>query len=203
MTKKPPPATQRDEATLKRRRHIVESAAACFIEQGFHQTSVRDISAKAGISLGNLYNHFDSKAALIAEIATLETEDLARIETILEETRPAYDRTKKFAGSYFDTLCQPETAILSAEITAEAMRNPRIAKGFVDNRDRLATLLADTLQQGKQMGDFQFDCTSMQMAHLLLDIIEAAATRVAFDTGNAASNTRKAVETMIMKSIGT
>lgn len=201
MNKNAPSLTPRDEATLKRRRLIVESAAMCFIEQGFHQTSVRDISKRAGISLGNLYNHFESKAGLIAETATLEAEELASIEKVLEKAQAAEFQIEKFIRFYFDTLCLPETAVLAAEVTAEAMRNPQVAKGFMENRDRLAARLSDALQQGSENGLFQFACTPTQMAHLILDLIEGAATRVAFEKGATRSSTRKAVETMIMKSI--
>ena len=74
---------KREASTLARHKHIVESAAICFIEQGFHQTSVRDIAKRANISLGNLYNHFGNKTALIAEIAALEADNLVEMTKAL------------------------------------------------------------------------------------------------------------------------
>ena len=56
----------------QRREQIIQAALGCFIEQGFHQTGMRDIAAAAGVSLGNLYNHFARKEELIALIASLE-----------------------------------------------------------------------------------------------------------------------------------
>lgn len=54
------------------REKIVEAALHSFTHQGFHQTSMRDIAQAAGVSVGNLYNHFSGKEALIGEIALLE-----------------------------------------------------------------------------------------------------------------------------------
>lgn len=65
-------ANKRQQQTDSRRAQIVEAALACFVSSGFHQTGMRDIADAAGVSLGNLYNHFPNKQALIAEIAALE-----------------------------------------------------------------------------------------------------------------------------------
>lgn len=54
------------------REKIVEAALHSFTQKGFHQTSMRDIAQAAGVSVGNLYNHFTGKEALIGEIALLE-----------------------------------------------------------------------------------------------------------------------------------
>jgi len=41
---------------------IVRAAHALFVQQGYHGTSMRQIASEAGIALGGVYNHFDSKA---------------------------------------------------------------------------------------------------------------------------------------------
>ena len=64
--------TKRSKAVARRREQILEAAVTCFIENGYHQTGVRDIARRAGISLGNLYNHFPGKHDVLAEIAALE-----------------------------------------------------------------------------------------------------------------------------------
>lgn len=47
---------------------ILKAAAALFRRQGFHGTSTRDIAEKAGVSLGNIYNHFPNKEDLFATL---------------------------------------------------------------------------------------------------------------------------------------
>src|SRR5512140_961015 len=51
-----------------RRDDILEAAERCFVRSGFHQTSMQDICAEAGMSAGNLYRYFPSKEAIIAGI---------------------------------------------------------------------------------------------------------------------------------------
>lgn len=52
---------------LAARRHKVEAAAiSLFTARGFHGVGLRDIASAAGVSLGNIYNHFESKEILFA-----------------------------------------------------------------------------------------------------------------------------------------
>src|SRR5262249_15709222 len=47
------------------RRRIYEAALKLFREQGFEQTTMRDIAAKAGVALGAAYYYFSSKEAIV------------------------------------------------------------------------------------------------------------------------------------------
>lgn len=52
-----------------RRAEIVAAARRCFSRDGFHQTSMPDIAAEAGLSVGASYRYFASKEEIILEIA--------------------------------------------------------------------------------------------------------------------------------------
>jgi AcrR family transcriptional regulator len=47
---------------------IEEAAKQLFIKQGFHATSTRNIAVRAGTSLGNLYNYYPTKEAILRSI---------------------------------------------------------------------------------------------------------------------------------------
>lgn len=47
---------------------ILSSAARLFTSRGFHGTSTRDIAEAAGVSLGNIYNYFDTKEAVFVSL---------------------------------------------------------------------------------------------------------------------------------------
>lgn len=57
-----------DKAVASRKGRIEDAAKQLFIRQGFHATSMRNISAKAGTSLGNLYNYYPTKEAILGSI---------------------------------------------------------------------------------------------------------------------------------------
>ena len=56
------------EAVERRKNRIEDAAKQLFIRQGFHATSMRNIAARAGSSLGNLYNYYPTKEAILGSI---------------------------------------------------------------------------------------------------------------------------------------
>jgi AcrR family transcriptional regulator len=54
----------------EKKAHIERSAKALFIKQGFHGTSMRHIAARAGVSLGNLYNYYRTKEDILESLIT-------------------------------------------------------------------------------------------------------------------------------------
>lgn len=166
---------RRDKATAERRRKILEAAVMCFLESGFHQTGVRDIAAKAGVSLGNLYNHFPGKHDVLVEIAALERAEIETFISQLNKPGSALKRFDRFVSGYAKHLSAPENVILSIEITSEALRKEDLAALFVENRQALITALAELLDRGAQSGEFRIQIEAEEAAHLVLEVIEGRA----------------------------
>jgi AcrR family transcriptional regulator len=51
-----------------RKLRIEKAAQTLFIKQGFHGTSTRAIAARAGVSLGNVYNYYRTKEEILESI---------------------------------------------------------------------------------------------------------------------------------------
>ncbi len=47
---------------------ILSAAYSLFAEQGFHATSMRQIARRAGVALGGIYNHFESKEQIFDRV---------------------------------------------------------------------------------------------------------------------------------------
>lgn len=56
------------EAREHRRAQILQSALLVFSDQGYHQASVSDLVAAAGVARGTFYLYFDSKQAIFHEL---------------------------------------------------------------------------------------------------------------------------------------
>jgi len=50
------------------RQTILEAAYDLFLSQGYAATSMRQIASRAGLALGGIYNHFESKEAIFSEL---------------------------------------------------------------------------------------------------------------------------------------
>src|SRR5437870_12580548 len=64
-----PMSQPQTDTALDRPTQILDAAVACFAKRGFHQASMHDISAEAGISVGLIYRYFQNKEAVIAAMA--------------------------------------------------------------------------------------------------------------------------------------
>lgn len=112
-----------------KRSHLVDAAALCFETNGFHATSMAQISAAASMSAGHIYHYFPGKEALIAAI----------VEVKLDEAFSRMDDAEKI-GLYeslvsvvqinnFDQNDRRQGELsMWLEIFAEGRRNPKIAE---------------------------------------------------------------------------
>lgn len=56
------------EASSKRRAEILAAALEVFTAKGFAETTMQDIHALSGASMGSIYHHFESKERLAADL---------------------------------------------------------------------------------------------------------------------------------------
>ncbi|MCF3474603.1 TetR family transcriptional regulator [Stenotrophomonas maltophilia] len=156
---------------------ILQAALQCFLAKGFHQTSMRDIAQAAGVSLGNLYNHFPGKEAIILAVAVAESEELAPLLQRLAASDGERAQVLVFLQDFHALCRQPEWATLAVEVLAESARNPAVAEAFAANRRQLQATLAEALQQVAQRERRRPVLAAALQAQVLLDAIESDALR--------------------------
>jgi TetR/AcrR family transcriptional regulator, repressor for uid operon len=118
---------QLDNST-DRRTQILDAALASFAKRGFHQASMHDISAEAGISVGLIYRYFENKDAVISAMAD---EHKQKIQEVLELARQAPSLLESLEILFTAHCCENEPRLTSAfvvDLFAEASRNPRVAE---------------------------------------------------------------------------
>src|SRR5215203_7386177 len=109
-----------------RRDEILSAAQRCFVRAGFHQASMQEICAEAGMSAGNLYRYFPSKEALIAGIAERDRAEVAQDFARADLSQGLFAVLEGLAHHHFAE--RPDEQVkLCTEISAEARRNPEIA----------------------------------------------------------------------------
>jgi TetR/AcrR family transcriptional regulator, repressor for uid operon len=110
-----------------RRSQILEAALVCFGKRGFHQTSMHDISAEAGISVGLIYRYFENKEAVISAMADRHEKEIVEV---LERARQAPTLLESLEILFTAHCCENEPRVVSAfvvDLYAEASRNARVA----------------------------------------------------------------------------
>lgn len=144
-----PPQPKKDTPAVQARRReqvdrIVAAAVTLFARQGIHRTSMQQIAAEVGMSVGSLYQYLPNKEAIIAE-ATLKM-DRANAEVLSKDTdaetldwllRETLRRT---------ALAPVESVALNLDISAEASRNPAVAERLAEQFEAACGLLAEAFR---------------------------------------------------------
>src|ERR1700716_2014796 len=116
-----------EPTVLDRRTQILDAAVACFAKRGFHQASMHDISAEAGISVGLIYRYFENKEAVISAMADRHKKE---IHDMLERAKQAPSLLESLEILFTAHCCEDAPQVVSAfvvDLYAEAARNPRMA----------------------------------------------------------------------------
>ena len=177
------------EPVLDRPTQILEAAVACFAKRGFHQTSMHDISAEAGISVGLIYRYFHNKEAVIAAMADRHKK---QIHEILERARQA-PNLRESLETLFTAHCgetEPHvTAAFVVDLFAEASRNSRVAElvsGVCETSMSGVTDLIARSPEGKAS-----DLSPREMAELIFAVNDGMLLRGVLRVGQMPSQSRE------------
>jgi len=94
------PRTERGEKTLRK---ILDAALAEFGQQGFHESSIVGITARAKVALGTFYTYFDSKEAVFAALVR-DMSDQVRtyVASAIEGAADGFEAEERTLAAYLD-----------------------------------------------------------------------------------------------------
>src|SRR5829696_3639340 len=163
-----------------RRAEILEAARRCVSRSGFHQASMQEICAEAGMSPGNLYRYFPSKEAIIAGIAE---RDRAEVGAELGAAEFTDDFFATFAALVRHHLVDrsADDVGLCIEMVSESRRNPAIAKIMQDFDGDVRARLVAMLRAAAERGDIRSDVDFEGVVTMLMVIADGVWWRRAVD----------------------
>jgi TetR/AcrR family transcriptional repressor of uid operon len=138
-----------------RRSEILAAAQTCFARAGFHQTSMQEICAEAGMSPGNLYRYFRSKEDIIAGIAERDRAETAQNFAAISAEN-FFDGLAALAQQHLVERGLEEVA-LCAEIMAESRRNPAVARIYQDMEADVRARFIELLKSAAERGEVRHD----------------------------------------------
>src|SRR4029077_13788012 len=163
-----------------RRAEILEAAQRCFVRSGFHQTSMQEICAEAGMSAGNLYRYFPSKEALIAGIAERDRAEVAQEFAGADLSHGFFAVLEGMAHHHFAE--KPDEQVkLCTEIMAESRRHPEIARISAAFDADVKKWLIDLFRAGAERGDIPADVDFEGVVTMLMIIADGVWWRRALD----------------------
>jgi AcrR family transcriptional regulator len=164
-----------------RREEILVAAQRCFARFGFHQSSMQEICAEAGMSPGGLYRYFPSKEAIIAAIAERDRADAAANFAAVADVPGVFDGLEKLARHYLIERSDEEIGVC-AEVRTESRRNSEVARIHNSiNADVEAGLLG-VLRKAVERGEIPPDINIERAVILLLSLGDGLEWRRAVDS---------------------
>jgi TetR/AcrR family transcriptional repressor of nem operon len=144
-----------DKKVSETRQKIIEMAGRLFSERGFDGVSIREIVKAAGVNLGAVTYHFQSKTGLFAEVVRVETEPLRAIgDRIAASGLGPEARIRAMFETYaFFLLCeQPRLRIFFAEMITGGRRLPAFAVEGMGQRNEM---FMNAIREGAAAGVFR------------------------------------------------
>ncbi|MPZ60521.1 MAG: TetR family transcriptional regulator [Propionibacteriales bacterium] len=134
---------------------ILEAALACFVEQGYHGTTIRVIAGRAGLSVPGLYHHYASKQALLVAIVShamgeLWDRSLAALEEAGDDVVRRFDLLVECLVLFH--AHRRELAFIAANEIRSLLGQARA--DHIAARDRQQRLMDDVVAQAVAQGLF-------------------------------------------------
>lgn len=138
-----------------RRNEILGAALACFARNGFHETTIQDISREAGLSHGAIYRYFPSKEDMVEAASRRDRVARAgRFEKAEAGHRPL-EAIDRLLVSYIGDAATPEgsSAQLRAVVFGEGVRNPKVNESIRATWHEVLGLIGAMVRRGQEAGE--------------------------------------------------
>lgn len=174
MSSLPQPAAAAEDRTQE----ILGLIRQAFAEKGFDGASMQDLARAAGMSVGNFYRYFPSKAAIVQAMCSYDLSEIqGEFAEIQTSDRPMACLRERMLDHFSEESMKDGQ--LWAEITAAAIRKPEIGAAARQMEDTITTLLASifarvtnrTIEESRQRYEGQ--------CQMLVMLVKAMATRTA------------------------
>jgi AcrR family transcriptional regulator len=166
----------RDPGSLSSEEQILLAALRCFLEKGYHGTTIRSVAARAGVSVPGLYHHFRSKSVLLERLIHQVMDDLiAETEEALEAAGDdPLDRFDAVVVAHVRFHChRPEESFIGNSELRSLSRSAR--RRVVGKRDQQQRIFDRVVEEGLEAGLFDLEW-SRETSRALVTMCTAVAT---------------------------
>jgi AcrR family transcriptional regulator len=166
------------ERKAERRAQIVAAARNCFARTGFHNTTLQDVFAEAGLSAGCVYNYFQSKDELMLAIAEERHNEERRLIGEASETGDPVVALRQIARTFADEYLKEdglENRRIALQTWSEAQINPSVLSSVVRaGMDGPRAQLAQLIRRGQAAKRLTSELDADAIAHTVIAIFHGS-----------------------------
>ena len=164
----------------EQRQRILRAASRVLAEHGFDGVRLRDIAKAAGVSIGMLQHHFETREQLLKQAAVWGSDDILRRWGGLAQGEP--DPWKRFVGLIEDRSGGPDLrreCITWTELCASASRHSDLRPTVRGVYDGWRDLVAGVVEEGTRRGLFHPVMPAADVVDLLLVTVDGCEMAIA------------------------
>ena len=156
----------RKQATRER---VLAAARDLFEEVGYDETTIRQIAARAEVSVGSVFTTFDGKAEILSQVMEDRLSGLyAELELIIPHLRgPTVDRLRSIMAVHYGFETR-RLRLFVAYVSASFIWSPGEGVVPLGRNARLKAMLIETLHGGVARGDVRGDIDVDTFVDILL-----------------------------------
>ena len=172
MSKNIPTTVKNKKLVEKRREQIVLAAIKLFSRKGFHKTTLRELSEKAGLSYGNIYDYVGSKEDIFSLIHDYSANLTMRaLRKSIENVVDPIEKLRKIVREEFNLMNQLADAIMLIYQESHILSKPFLHKLLQKEREHLE-LIEQVIEESIRSGQLR-TCNVRMAANFIKAMIDA------------------------------
>jgi AcrR family transcriptional regulator len=165
----------------QRRAQILRAAVGCFVARGFHQTSMAEIAAASGLSMGLLYRYFRSKDEIVLAAAAWERAESIEAIAALRDATTLRAGLAAYLDAAVDAAFDADYVRIATEVLAESGRNDALLARLRAEDRLMMEALDAALRALQERRLVAATVAAAPVATLFAASIEGLATRALLD----------------------
>jgi AcrR family transcriptional regulator len=165
------------EQKAERRAQIVAAARTCFARSGFHNTTLQDVFAEAGLSAGCVYNYFQSKDELMLAIAEERHDQERQLIGEVSETDDPVAALQQVARTFADKYLKEDgldRRRIALQTWSETQINPSVLSSVRAGLDGPRAQLAQLIRRGQAAKQLTSALDADAIAHTVIAIFHGS-----------------------------
>ncbi|MFN6924340.1 MAG: TetR/AcrR family transcriptional regulator [Tabrizicola sp.] len=169
---------QTNPSAEERSLEILGLIRQAFAEKGFDGASMQDLAKAAGMSVGNFYRYFPSKAAIVQAMCGYDLAEIQAEFAAIESSDQPMACLRDRILAHFDEDSMKDGQ-LWAEITAAAIRKPEIGEAARQMEETITSLLCAIFARVTRRSREEASERYQGQCQMLVMLVKAMATRTA------------------------
>lgn len=160
---------RRERKRVETERRILDSAMALFAKQGFHDTTIEQITEAADIGKGTFFNYFSGKEQLLVVFFHAFAEPFVRFGENASRAASVQEYIRAFMHErlQFPAL----SPLLLRSIFGSALSNPVIAEPLLRTIRMARAAVTKVMERGQQTGEVRADIPAPELGRNLQQFI--------------------------------